>query len=878
MPHIPISELQQKIYKRMGVASTVTNRAASSTSHVSPGQARQHPRKELRQQQRADKKRKRHPKQYEDGERKRRFPTEPQPHDEDLSSSGCKLFSSLGDGAQYPDSDESSAEMARRDGEDESESRHTLIEAEEHSLYPKDKRETPKVLLKQLAQDDAEIEKFEKKLGIKKGRQSLPQAFMDDGLDELLEATMEDDTLNQVNQEEQKAEYDSWLSTKRRKVSSLPELPSESDPSTNVLVGSGRKSKQLDSGQSTEANWYSHDSCPSQDIASNGFQRERDDSSTENGECEDNSKTTTRIPLAPQPRENPYVAPTTGASLAKYLPPSKRKEEEGEAEESEEAQSRLHIQKRLQGVVNRLSDGNFISLAQTVESIYQSNARGKVTEVLTDAILAQVRKPETLSDQFFVLIGGFSAAIYKIKGSSFGSHLVKQLVKEFSEQYAYASEHSVTHLGIRKEPSNLMTFLTQLYVFEVLGCGIMFDYLEKLLDELSELNVELLLRVCRMAGRLLRRDNPEALKHVSDVLNAAVSKIGYTNISVRTKFMVETIQDLKNSRAKAKGLDSAIVSEHVIRMKKRLGELKSHNQRLEGVIPMGIRLQDMENVGRHGKWWLVGASVPEYRDAAERTKRLLNQAKTTPKETTTEEDMDFVLPDFPEKAKAQGLNTSSQIAIFTAIMSALDYEHAYRQFTDLKLKRDEQLEITRVLVQCVGSELQYNEYYALVGCQACTNSRVRFSFQDRLWGIFRGLGESLFGAEVEDDETMDGQRLKSDRRLRNVAQFYASLVNDGCLSITILKPLQLSKMNPWSSIFVESFMLSLLRGCRGKKSRRSDKVKRIFTPATEIPTLAAGVHWYLKKRIGRAANTGKKEVKTLQDVIDEAQIISSRGL
>ncbi|KAG5952494.1 hypothetical protein E4U53_000685 [Claviceps sorghi] len=855
MPHKSVTELQQKLYRRMGVSSVGTKHAVPSTSHVSAGLSRHPPRKELRKQQRANKKRKRHTTQYEDGERKQR-PIEPQTYDSEPSSSSCKLFSSSTE-AQGSDSEDSGKEVALKDRTDEFETCHSFCELEDGSQHRTNKSTTPKVLSKLLAQDDAEIEIFEKKLGIKKGRQSLPRAFINDGLDEILEGTMQEDITAKVNQGEQKAVFDSWLSSKRRKIGSRPELPSK------LPSASG------DGPQNPETKRYRHESCPKQDAASDVVQPESDYGLIENDDrafrCDDNSKTSISLQSSPRPRENPYVAPTRRGSLATYIPPSRRKYDD----EEEETQSTIHIQKRLQGVVNRLSDGNFISLAHTVESIYQSNARGKVTEALTDAILAQIRKPETLNDQFFVLVGGFSAAIYKIKGSSFGSHLVKQLVKEFSEHYAYASNSSVNHLGIRKEPSNLLTFLTQLYVFEVVGCAIIFDYLEKLLDKLSELNVELLLRVCRMAGKLLRRDDPQSLKHVSDILNAAVSKVGYANISVRTKFMIETIQDLKNSKAKAKGLDSVVVSEHVIRMKKRLGELKSQNQRLEGVTPMGIRLQDLEDVGRQGKWWLVGASVPEYRDAAKRT--IAEHARSTHKETTPEEDMDFVLPDFPEKAKAQGLNTASQIAIFTAIMSALDYDHAYRQFTDLKLKRDEQLEITRVLVQCVGSESHYNEYYALVGSQACANSRIRFSFQDRLWGMFRGLGESLFGAEIEEEDTMESQRLQNERRLTNVAQFYASLVADGCLSITILKPLQLLKMNSWSSIFVECFILSLLRSCRGRKSHRGDLVKRIFTPATEIPALAAGLHWYMRKRIRHAVNIRTRELKSLQEVIEEAQ-------
>jgi nucleolar MIF4G domain-containing protein 1 len=108
--------------------------------------------------------------------------------------------------------------------------------------------------------------------------------------------------------------------------------------------------------------------------------------------------------------------------------------------------------------------------------------------------------------------------------------------------------------------------------------------------------------------------------------------------------------------------------------------------------------------------------------------------------------------------------------------------------------------------------------------------------------------------------------------LTHVAQFYASLVADGSLSITILKPVELPKLNAWSSIFVEWFILSLLRKCTGKRSHGDEKVERTFGPATEIPGLAAGLNWLLRNRIINATAVGHRERKTLKDVIEKAQM------
>ncbi|KAM5372928.1 hypothetical protein ACJZ2D_007265 [Fusarium nematophilum] len=654
-----------------------------------------------------------------------------------------------------------------------------------------EKKGPSKAVQERLAQDDAEIEEFERKLGIKKGRKSLPQSFKDDGLGDLLGDFKEEDEQSDDGSKKRKSEYDDWLASKRRKTSQAArrhQTEEESDEDDDLM--------EVDS-EDNDQDLYLMDEDDEEDQEGGDFGDESFDG------FDDDGLNTTKA--QPRQRENPYVAPTTGVTVAKYVPPSLRKA----AGSEEENKSRLW--KQVQGLINRLTDANILSIIQSVEELYQKNARGDVTEIITDAIMAQICKPESLPDQFFVLTGGFAAAIYRIIGSSFGSHLIRRIVADFGAQYDQASKDINAESAIQKEASNIMTLLSQLYVFEVVRCKIIFDYMERLLGDLTEINVELLLRICRMGGRLLRRDDPQALKHVSGVLNQSVSKTGFSNVSARTKFMIETIADLKNLKPKARGMDSAVVSEHVQRMKKRLGELKSQSRRLDGLSPMGMGLVDIEGAETRGKWWLAGASVPANLEKG----RKESATADADYESSDHEDMDFVLPDYPKKARAQGLSGTAQIAIFTALMSASNYEHGYRQFVNLRLKKDDQLEIARVLVQCVGSETQYNPYYALVGRQACSsNSRIRFAIQDRLWRVFRSLGESLFGEDPEDDETADDKGTKEDA-----------------------------------------------------------KVEKIFGGARELPGLAAGIHWMLRKKIRKTKLVGAKELKKLAGVREKAQIV-----
>ncbi|KAM3501227.1 hypothetical protein MY10362_005728 [Beauveria mimosiformis] len=853
MPASSVAELQQKLFKRIGID---TPAPAKSQQGPAWGNKRPLARKDQRRAHRVAKKSNRYGGRSAT-EGRYQGDRNPQPHFPSESKTVQRPFHSKFEAKKSNgDPDDDNVFKSASDGMDGSvnldESQDSGDDFDESigvDTTPKFDTRISKSMQDKFDRDDAEIEAFERKLGIKKGRKSLPQSFSEDGLGSLLgdidAVGLQKD--EDAYEQKRKRDYDDWLSSKRRKtatgtptklksVTQQNEAEDDDVDDTEDVIDSDADllMSNRDSIQEDEEKLSDDDS--SAEFRFDNFEGEAD------------------APVASK-KENPYVAPTTGNVVARYVPPTLRKAANTESE------SKTRLQKNIQGLVNRLTDANLLSIVQSIEELFQGNARGEVTEIITDIILAQIYKPELLPDQFFVLIGGFTASIYKLIGSSFGSHVIRRLVQDLARDYSQAGGGGAS---IRREASNLVNFLTQLYVFEVVSSRIVFDYMERFLGELSELNVELLLRICRMAGRMLRRDDAQSLKHIASVLNTNMSKVGYEDVSVRTKFMVETINDLKNSKVKAKGLDSAVVSEHVVRMKKRIGELKSQSRRLDGLAAMGMSLRDIEGADTDGKWWLVGASVP----VKTKSSTVKEAEEGLDDSMTDDEDMDFVLPDYPQKARSQGFSTMAQVAIFTALMSANDYEHGYRQFVNLKLKKDDQLGIARVLVQCVGSETEYNEFYALVANQACSNKKLRFAFQDRLWKIFRGLGESMFGDDADDEETADSERMRDPRRLANVAQFYAALVADDSLGIAILKPLDLPEVNSWTADFVEHFLVQLLIYCKGKSGSEDTNVEKIFGAARQFPAVAAGLHWFLRKKVRKSK---LKEAKKLKRVRQKAQ-------
>ncbi|KAK3384747.1 hypothetical protein B0H63DRAFT_471440 [Podospora didyma] len=707
----------------------------------------------------------------------------------------------------------------------------------------------PRHVKEKLAEDDAEIADLERKLGLK-GRKTLPKSFQDDGLGELLGELDEGHADEEVvERKKRKAEADDWLAEKRRKATeqnAKQERPApDSEESDNGFGG-------FDSDDMDE------DDMP--DLGSEGDKLDDDDSQDEgiSGNSGNGSEN-----KAPRVRENPYVAPTTGQKVAKYVPPSLRQETGSDAELTG------RIRRQTQGLVNRITESNLLSILGDIEKLYRDYPRQHVSSTLVDLLLIQVCDPTSLPDTLIILTAGFATAAYRVIGMDFGAQLIQDVVDRFSNYYNEAALAAIERPDVSKQTSNLITFLSKLYGFELIGPNLLFDYIRLLLGDLTELNAELLLRVIRSCGPSLRHDDPMALKDIISLIRPAVTKIGEQNLSVRTKFMIETINDLKNNKMKTGIGASAVVSEHTTRMKKLLGSLSS--RKLKSTEPLRMGLKDIQQSDKKGKWWLVGATW-----AGPAAKEKTSDMKAADEHESDDDDDSILLsdvdggPDLGELAREQQMNTDVRRSIFVAILSATDYEDAYLRIHKLRLNKERQREIPNVIMQCSGAEKQYNPYYTLVAMKLCSDRKVRWSFQDSLWRLFRRLGESVFGDEAEDE---DEDEAIDTRRLVNIAKMFGSLVATGGLGISIIKCLNLPYLQPKTRAFVEILLIAALLKCQTSENPE-DAISAIFRTAESVPDLARGLQWFLKKVVRKSDLAGgKANAKQLKEASKTAEAI-----
>jgi nucleolar MIF4G domain-containing protein 1 len=491
-----------------------------------------------------------------------------------------------------------------------------------------------------------------------------------------------------------------------------------------------------------------------------------------------------------------------------------------------------------------------------IEQVYQNNPRGYVNTTLVDLLMGMLSDPSALLDTFLILHAGFIAAIYKVIGPDFGAQIVERIVSEFDQHY------QENKAGTGKQTTNLMSVVAELYTFQVIGSNLVFDYVRFFLDELSDINTELLLRIVRAAGPQLRQDDPTALKDIVVLLQKSVAKIGQNNLSVRTKFMIETINDLKNNRMKTGVAASAMSREHTTRMKKQLGTLSTRN--LKATEPLRIGLKDIKDTEKKGKWWMVGAS---WRNDVVSEATVEDRKESKPQQDTNLEDEDAGGEvDLVQLAREQRMNTDVRRAIFISIMSASDFKDAQIRLNKLNLKRSQETEIPRVIVHCAGSEKTYNPYYTVLARKVCADHKTRKSFQFALWDIFKSLGERQDGAEESDDDedsaTGDSQSL---RKLVNQGKLYGTLIGRKALPITSLKNLNFPYLQPKTKTFVEILLVTtILESQKGSKDKRNNKaLLEVFVEVDQAPEMIAGLQYFMKKAVAKTEIVDEGEKETL---------------
>ena len=385
--------------------------------------------------------------------------------DDDMLDEGDEA--ELGSGSEESDEEETNAPPPKSKAAKSAEKKAKPVqESDDEEDEQPAPRKLSKVVQDQLDEDDAEIAAIEKKLGLKKGKK-LPRAFEEDGLGDLL-GDLDEGSADEGRK--RKREADEWLLNKRRKAQGLQSAESEEDDDSDLGSDEADLLDEDDDMDDEEAELEEKD----------GSEEDAGDSDFEGFDEEEQE-------AAPKKRENPYVAPVPVQEnpTGKYIPPSLR------AQSNSETETLTRLRRQAQGQLNKLSEANLVSILAEFEKLYRDYPRQHVTSTLISLLMGLICERSALQDTFMILHAGFIAALYKVLGMDFGAEIIQKIVQILDAQ----GDERGKFQG--KEMVNMISLLSQLYNFHVIGHTLVFDYIRILLQDITEDNTELLLKLIK---------------------------------------------------------------------------------------------------------------------------------------------------------------------------------------------------------------------------------------------------------------------------------------------------------------------------------------------------------------------------------------------
>lgn len=219
---------------------------------------------------------------------------------------------------------------------------------------------------------------------------------------------------------------------------------------------------------------------------------------------------------AAKPAAGSYVPPHLRKQAAATAPvPAKKDAEEESAPPTaapalEAPPEDPRLRRQINGQLNKLSTSNMSAIVDQLLSVYSSNPRAVVSTTMISLLLGIISDRDNLGDQLVVTYAALVAALFRTVGIEFPAGVVARSVELFDAAFkkhkdAIASGTSTLDEdeGFEGRPGskeclNLVSFIAELYNFQVVHCGLVYDFVRLLIESgLGELEVELLSRIVK---------------------------------------------------------------------------------------------------------------------------------------------------------------------------------------------------------------------------------------------------------------------------------------------------------------------------------------------------------------------------------------------
>ncbi|PWA18246.1 hypothetical protein CCH79_00004111 [Gambusia affinis] len=607
-------------------------------------------------------------------------------------------------------------------------------------------------LLEANEQEDREIKKLERCLGLnkRKNKKSLPQSFVTDGLDYILGIL--DSGSSGAGIYDDEFDEDEDMDTARE---NFEKLNQDDSPLS-------------DEDEEAEEDMASEESDDAEEEEMGSEEDEEEEMGDENDMNESGADAASGAE-SEEEASHPDQRSEIGTSMTgKYVPPQLR----NIADDKRKAELEK-LKRKVNGLLNRLSEANMASICGQLEELYMSCSRKDMNDTMTDVLLAACVTPTLMPDRLLMEHVLLVSILHHAVGLEVGAHFLETVVWRFDEAYKNSSED--------KQCDNLIAIVAHLYNFQVVHSILIFDILKLLVGTFSEKDIELVLFVLRNVGFALRKDDALALKELISDAQRKASDIGTQfQDQTRVRFMLETMLALKNNdMRKIPGYDPEPV-ERLRKLQRTLIRSSAGGSDLK----LRVSLENILKAEQVGRWWIVGSSWSG-------APMISKPDDTTSKQSAAEGQFSQKVL---ELARKQRMNTEIRRNIFCVLMTSEDYLDAFEKLLRMGLKDKQEREIVHVLMDCCLQEKTFNAFYAVLGEKFCSQDRrFQMTFQFCLWDKFKELSNLPSCA------------------FTNLVQLVTHFLRKKCLSLSILKVIEFGELDKSKVRFLRQVLTKLLK-------------------------------------------------------------------
>ena len=427
------------------------------------------------------------------------------------------------------------------------------------------------------------------------------------------------------------------------------------------------------------------------------------------------------------------------------------------------------LKRRVKGLLNRITEENANPVCRDISALYEtSSSRRDVNDGIIESVIGLCSvSTQTMPGLCRVL----AAAVV---GIDVIANRSTDLRPQFLEAVACAFAE--------KRSGNMALLMCNLYIFDVVSSGLIFDALLFLTQQVSnasevETSVSLFSLILEQAGYKLRADDP---KRLSDVVVAVRDLAKGASEGSRLDFMSTCIEDLKSNKQSLRAKHEA-----VMQRSNKLRKWLKHAQSVDGgsFVPLRISLDDLLHAKERGRWWIVGGVWSGRSPAAKMSSASSSGLRAD--SGGIRAGLALATPKLSKAAKKFRMNTDIKRAVFFSMMSAFTYEDAFANLLRLNLNDRQERTIVHVILDCVGRGKAFNPFFAHLGQRLCTyHHRFKFTFQLSFWDAFKKMEDA------------------GPRHAANLASLFAHLVVNFSLSVATLKPLDFTRLGKMSTLFL----------------------------------------------------------------------------